>query len=241
MQIKSGTTFSGGSSLSQNLRNAHACTTPYDLIGDIAKGATLTRITASRILGKLTPEKKMMFAINPEEFITKVINLIKAQKATIIVEHISYNRIEGKYDSSIFTAEKHSAGYDKAIRAKRHITDYVFTDGTAKDSIEKTFCQSLESAEEVAAYAKLPKSFHIPTPVGNYSPDWAIAFKKGTVKHVFFIAETKGTMDSMELRAIEKAKINCAKKLFNEISTENVKYHDVDSYEHLLDVMQTIN
>ena len=241
LQIKSGTTFSGGSSLSQNLRNAHACTTPYDLIGDIAKGATLTRITASRILGKLTPEKKMMFAINPEEFITKVINLIKAQKATIIVEHISYNRIEGKYDSSIFTAEKHSAGYDKAIRAKRHITDYVFTDGTAKDSIEKTFCQSLESAEEVAAYAKLPKSFHIPTPVGNYSPDWAIAFKKGTVKHVFFIAETKGTMDSMELRAIEKAKINCAKKLFNEISTENVKYHDVDSYEHLLDVMQTIN
>ena len=110
-----------------------------------------------------------------------------------------------------------------------------------RKSIEKTFCQSLESAEEVAAYAKLPKSFHIPTPVGNYSPDWAIAFKKGTVKHVFFIAETKGTMDSMELRAIEKAKINCAKKLFNEISTENVKYHDVDSYEHLLDVMQTIN
>lgn len=190
LQIKSGTTFSGGSSLSQ-LRNAHACTTPYDLIGDIAKGATLTRITASRILGKLTPEKKMMFAINPEEFITKVINLIKAQKATIIIEHISYNRIEGKYDSSIFTAEKHSAGYDKAIRAKRHITDYVFTDGTAKDSIEKTFCQSLESAEEVAVYAKLPKGFHIPTPVGNYSPDWAIAFKKGTVKHIFSLQKLK--------------------------------------------------
>lgn len=241
LQIKSGTTFGGVSSRSQNLRNTYACTTPYDLIGDIAKGATLTRITVSRILEKLTPEKKMMFAVNPEEFITKVINLIKAQKATMVIEHISYNRIEGKYDNSIFTAEKHSTGYDKAIRAKRHITDYVFTDGTAENSIEKTFCQSLESAEEVEVYAKLPKSFHIPTPVGNYSPDWAIAFKKGTVKHIFFIAETKGTMDSMELRAIEKAKISCAKKLFNEMSTENVKYHDVDSYEHLLDVMQTIN
>lgn len=240
-QIKSGSTFGDVSSKTHNLRNAHACTTPYDLIGDIAKGATLTRKTASRILGKLTSEKKMMFAINPEEFITKVINLIKAQKATMIVEHISYNRIEGEYDSSIFTAEKHSSGYDKAILAKRHITDYVFTDGSAEDSIEKKFCKSLEAAEEVEVYAKLPKGFHIPTPVGNYSPDWAIAFKKDSVKHIFFIAETKGTMDSLELREIEKSKIRCAKKLFNEISTENVRYHDVDSFQHLLDIMPTID
>lgn len=240
-QIKSGSTFGGVSSKTHNLRNAHACTTPYDLVGDIAKGATLTRKTASRILGKLTSEKKMMFAINPEEFITKVINLIKAQKATMIVEHISYNRIEGEYDSSIFTAEKHSSGYDKAILAKRHITDYVFTDGSAEDSIEKKFCKSLEAAEEVEVYAKLPKGFHIPTPVGNYSPDWAIAFKKDSVKHIFFIAETKGTMDSLELREIEKSKIRCAKKLFNEISTENVRYHDVDSFQHLLDIMPTID
>ena len=132
-----------------------------------------------------------MFAINPEEFIIKVINMIKAQKATMIVEHITYNQIEGKYDSSIFTSERRNVGFDKAIRTKRHITDYVFTDGTAEDSIEKKFCQSLEKAEEVEVYAKLPKGFHIPTPVGNYSPDWAIAFKKGTVKHIFFIAKLK--------------------------------------------------
>ena len=80
----------------------------------------------------------------------------------------------------------------------------------------------------------------IPTPVGNYSPDWAIAFYEGTVKHIFFIAEMKGTMESMQLRPIEKAKISCARKLFNEISTENVVYHDVDSYQSLLDIMPSI-
>ena len=177
---------------------------------------------------------------NPEEFISKVIRLIKEQKATMIVEHISYNQIDGEYDSTIFTAEKGIVTFDKAFRAKKAIQDYVFTDGTADKSVERRFAEDLDAAEEVCVYAKLPKGFHIPTPVGNYSPDWAIAFYEGTVKHIFFIAETKGTMDSLELRPIEQAKISCAKKLFNEMSTSNVKYHDVDSYQSLLDIMKTM-
>lgn len=76
--------------------------------------------------------------------------------------------------------------------------------------------------------------------MGNYSPDWAIAFYEGTVKHIFFVAETKGTMSSLELRPIEKAKISCAKKLFNEMSTSKVKYHEVDSYQSLLNKMTSI-
>ena len=115
--------------------------------------------------------------------------------------------------------------------------DYVFTDGTAEQSVERRFVKDLDSAAEVCVYAKLPKGFSIPTPVGNYSPDWAIAFHDGTVKHIFFIAETKGTMDSLDIRPIEKAKISCARKLFNEISTDNVVYHDVDSYQNLLNIM----
>ena len=114
------------------------------------------------------------------------------------------------------------------------------TNGTAKDSVEKEFARGLEGATEVCVYAKLPRGFSIPTPVGNYSPDWAIAFNQGSVKHIFFIAETKGTMESLELRPIELAKIECAKKLFNEISTEDVVYHDVDSYQSLLDIMPSI-
>ncbi len=180
-----------------------------------------------------------MYQNNPEEFISKVSRLIKEQKATMIVEHISYDELEEKYDTSIFTAEKHST-LDKAFEAKKHIQPYVFTDGIAEKSVERRFAEDLDGAEEVAVYAKLPRGFSIPTPVGNYSPDWAIAFKAGSVKHIFFIAETKGTMESLQLRPIEKAKISCARKLFNEISTENVVYHDVDSYQSLLNIMPTI-
>lgn len=102
------------------------------------------------------------------------------------------------------------------------------------------YLNGTDNAEEVCVYAKLPRGFHIPTPVGNYSPDWAIAFYEGTVKHIYFIAETKGTMESLNIKPIERAKISCARKLFNEISTENVKYHDVDNYQHLLDVMKSL-
>ena len=129
---------------------------------------------------------------------------------------------------------------DKAFKAEKSIQDYVFTDGSAEKSVERRFAEDLDAAEEVCVYAKLPKGFHIPTPVGNYSPDWAIAFNEGTVKHIYFIAETKGTMESLNLRPIEQAKISCAKKLFNEISTSNVKYHDVDSYQTLLTIMNKV-
>lgn len=116
----------------------------------------------------------------------------------------------------------------------------MFTDGLAEKSIEKKFAEDSDAAEEVCVYAKLPRTFKIPTPVGNYSPDWAIAFYEGTVKHIFFIAETKGTMESLQFRPIEQAKISCAKKLFNEMSTSKVKYHDVDSYENLLNIMNSL-
>lgn len=155
-------------------------------------------------------------------------------------KHISYDTIEGEYDSSIFTAEKATQSFDKAFLAKKAIQDYVFTDGSADKSIERKFAEDLDAADEVCVYAKLPRTFQIPTPVGNYSPDWAIAFYEGKVKHIFFIAETKGTMESLELRPIEQAKISCAKKLFNEMSTSNVVYHDVDSYQSLLNIMNSL-
>lgn len=184
-------------------------------------------------------DKFAMYENNPEEFISKISRLIKEQKATIVVEHISYDELEEKYDSSIFTTEKNTS-VEKSFKAEKHIQPYVFTDGLAEKSVEKRFAKDLDGAEEVAVYAKLPRGFSIPTPVGNYSPDWAIAFNEGTVKHVFFIAETKGTMESLQLRSIEKAKISCAKKLFNQISTENIVYHDVVSYQSLLNIMPSI-
>lgn len=238
--IKSGDSFKGVKSNTTVLKHFETSQIKYDLIGKIAEACILTRRTVAAILKGINKAKFALFKHNPEEFITKVIRYIKEQKATMIVEHISYDQLDGKYDSSIFTAEKHTT-IDKAFRAEKHIQPYVFTDGTAEKSVERQFAEDLDGANEVSVYAKLPKGFAIPTPVGNYSPDWAIAFKAGTVKHIFFIAETKGTMESMQLRPIEKAKISCARKLFNEISTDNVVYHDVDSYQSLLNIMPTIN
>lgn len=226
--------FGNTTSTSKRVGTVSTSTVPYDLVGEIARGATLTRRTVVEILKGLRPQKLAMFQNNPEEFIRNVVKLIKEQKATMIVEHISYNLIEGKYDSTIFTQEKQTQSLDKAYSAQKHIMDYVFSDSEG----ERKFASALDGATEVCVYAKLPRSFQIPTPVGNYAPDWAIAFNKGMVKHIFFVAETKGSMESMELRGVEKAKIACARKLFNNVSTNNVRYDAVASYEQLLDKVQ---
>ena len=208
--------------------------TKYDLVGEIAKGATLTRKTVVAILKRIDASKFALFKSNPEEFISKVIKTIKEQKATMIVECIRYNTIDDTYDSTIFTNEKHSSTYERAIPANKSIMEYVFPDSNG----ERDFAEALEKATEVCVYAKLPRSFQIPTPVGNYAPDWAIAFEKDKVKHVFFVAETKGSMDTMMLRPVEKAKIECAKKLFNEASNSNVRYAHVATYQDLLNAVR---
>ena len=239
-EVERGDSFKTAKTRTQTLKHAETSRVKYDLIGKVAEGTVLTRKTVAKILSGLREDKIYMFKHNPEEFISKVVKLINEQKATMIVDHISYDQTSGTYDNDIFTAEKSSQSFDKAFLATKAIQDYVFTDGSAEKSIERRFAEDLDAADEVCVYAKLPKGFHIPTPVGNYSPDWAIAFNEGAVKHIYFIAETKGTMESLSLRPIEQAKISCAKKLFNEISTGNVKYHDVDSYQSLLSIMNKL-
>ena len=239
-EIERGESFTGEKTRTQTLRHAETSQVRYDLIGKIAEGTVLTRRTVSAILQGIRMDKFALFKSNPEEFIAKVVRLVNEQKATMVVEHVSYNAIEGEYDSAIFTAERTMQRFDRVFLAKKAVQDYVFTDGTADKSIERKFAEDLDAADEVCVYAKLPRAFQIPTPVGNYSPDWAIAFYEGTVKHIFFVAETKGSMDSLELRPIEQAKIACAKKLFREISTNKVVYHEVGSYQNLLDIMKSV-
>lgn len=234
-------TYGNTQTTTRSLSTVSTSSVRYDLVGDIARKTTLTRKTVAEILRTIRPTKLQLFRNNPEEFIKNVSRIIKEQKATMIVEHIQYDKIDQVYDSTIFTKEKSSQPVSKAYQSAKSIQDYVFTDGYAEESIEKKFAKALDEASEVCVYAKLPRSFHIPTPVGSYSPDWAIAFNKGTVKHIFFIAETKGSMDSMNLKPIEKAKIDCAEKLFNDVSTSNVRYHKVDSYQTLLDIMKSMD
>lgn len=227
--------FGDTRSQSRTLTDVCTSTVKYDLVGDIAKGANLTRRTVVQILKGINESKLYLFKNNPEEFIRKVISIIREQKSTMIVEAIQYNMTEDKYDSDIFTV-KSKMDFDKAYEAKKHITDYVFSDSKG----ERNFAHDLDEASEVVVYAKLPRSFHIPTPVGNYAPDWAIAMEKDGIKHIFFIAETKGSMSSMQITKIENAKIECAEKLFNSMSSANVRYHKVTSYNDLVDAMNSI-
>lgn len=240
-KLKSGAGFVAEKSRTYTLGQGANSAVKYDVIGKIAAGAKLTRRTAARIVAGVRPTVFAMLQNNPEEFIAKAIRLINEAKAAMIVEEITYNRTEGVYDSAIFTAEKNS-DFSRAYHAKKNVQSYLFADGYAKDgkSVERRMAEKMDTADEVCVYAKLPKGFHIPTPVGNYSPDWAIAFNKGMVKHIFFIAETKGTMESLQLKPIEQAKIKCAKKLFASLSDDDVVYHEVDSYQSLLDIMEKL-
>ena len=229
------TEFGNTKTTTSELSDVSTSNVPYDLVGDIARGARLTRRSVVKILQGID-NKVLLFKNNPEEFIRNVVKTIREQKATMIVEHISYNRIAGKYDSSIFVPER-KLNINKVIEAQKHITPYVAFDSDG----ERQFAEALEGATEVQVYAKLPRKLKIPTPVGNYAPDWAIVFNDGTVRHVFFVAETKGSLDGMELRGVEKAKTECAKKLFNRISTSKVRYGVVDKFENLYNLINGID
>ena len=229
------TEFGNTKTTTSELTDVSTSNVSYDLVGDIARGARLTRRSVVKILQGID-NKILLFKNNPEEFIRNVVKTIREQKATMIVEHISYNRIAGKYDSSIFVPER-KLNINKVIEAQKHITPYIAFDSDG----ERKFAEALEGATEVQVYAKLPRKLKIPTPVGNYAPDWAIVFNDGTVRHVFFVAETKGSLDGMELRGVEKAKTECAKKLFNNISTSKVRYGVVDKFENLYNLINGID
>ena len=203
----------------------------YDLIGKLVEETGLTRHTVVQILTGIQKPVFDQFKDNPEEFILRAAQLINDEKATAIIQHITYYALDDRYDTSIFTGPtiKGKLG-ENAIPTRKHLYDHLVSDSNT----ERAFARELDAAREVAVYVKLPGGFYISTPVGRYNPDWAIAFCEGTVKHIYFVAETKGAMQSMQLREIEKSKIHCAREHFRAISGEDVVYDVVDGYEELL-------
>ncbi len=203
----------------------------YDLIGKLVNETGLTRKAVVEILTGIEKAVFDQFKDNPEEFIIKAAGLINDEKATAIIQHITYNMLDEHYDTDIFTEPtiKGKLGAN-AMKAQRHLYDHIVYDSTN----ERNFASELDTNTDVAVYVKLPDSFYISTPVGHYNPDWAIAFYEGTVKHIYFVAETKGSMSSMQLRQIEESKIHCAREHFKAISGDNVVYDVVDSYKTLL-------
>ncbi len=211
----------------------------YDLLGEITEKAQLMRRTVAAILTTVKPMTFAKFRQNPEQFITECARIVNEQKATVIVEHLTYDTTDARYDQAIFTANQTKQDFTKAgTKLQRHIYDYVVTDSET----ERSFVTELDTSEEVVVYAKLPRGFFIPTPVGNYNPDWAVAFKEGTVRHVYFVAETKGSLSSMQLRGVEKSKVECARRFFaalnDKAETEQVTYDVVTSYAELRQLVQ---
>jgi type III restriction enzyme len=232
--IKKGEGFVVQETATSHLKTSVHSAVKYDLIGKVADETKLTRATVGAVLHGISPKVFSQYRANPEDFIRKAAQLVNEQKATVVVEHLAYNAAGDAYDIDIFTREKPKQDFSKAFKANHHIYDYVFTDAET----ERKFVRELDSGTEVEVYAKLPRAFFIPTPVGNYSPDWAIAFKQGSVKHVYFIAETKGSLSSMDLRKIEESKIECARRFFAKITSDQVKYDVVDSYAKLMELVK---
>ena len=207
----------------------------YDLIGKLVDETGLTRKAIVRILQGIQQPVFNQFKDNPEEFIIRAAAIINDEKATAVIQHITYNALEDCYGTDIFTEPtiKGKLGMN-AMKAKRHLYDHIVYDSTN----EQKFAEQLDTNKDVALYVKLPSGFYISTPVGRYNPDWAIAFYEGSMKHIYFVAETKGTLDTMKLNHItptEQAKIDCAKAHFKAISTDDVVYSVVDSYQALLE------
>lgn len=206
----------------------------YDLIGKLVEETGLTRKAIIQILTGIDKFTFEQFKNNPEEFIIKSAALINEQKATAIIQHIKYDVLDEKYDTDVFTDPtiKGRLGVN-AMKANKHLFDHIVYDSTN----ERDFATELDTNKNVAVYVKLPDGFYISTPVGKYNPDWAMAFYEGTVKHIYFVAETKGSMSSLQLRMVEKAKIQCAKEHFKAISNGEVIYDVIDSYTSLLDIV----
>ncbi|MDD5600030.1 MAG: hypothetical protein PHV82_18945 [Victivallaceae bacterium] len=237
-QMKAGEGFKVTETSTKLNKNSIHSAVKYDLIGKICENVQLTRRTVAKIMMNLEKPVFAQFRSNPENFISEASRLINEQKATVIIEHLTYDPLTERHGMDIFTDGQSKQDFSNAgDPLKHHIYDYVITDS----KVERKFVEELDTSAEVVVYAKLPKGFYIPTPVGNYNPDWAISFKEGTVKHIYFVAETKGSMSSLELREVEKTKIECARRFFYEINRKispgNVKYDVVNSYSKLMEIV----
>ncbi|MFB1490368.1 MULTISPECIES: type III restriction-modification system endonuclease [unclassified Thiocapsa] len=210
----------------------------YDLLGKVAENTQLVRQTVAEILSAIQPAVFHQFPQNPEHFIAETSRLITEQKAAMVIERLAYDEVDERYDVDIFTASQTGQDFSRATaKLKNHVYDYAIVDS----NVERDFVNTLDTSTDVVVYAKLPRGFLIPTPVGDYNPDWAISFTAGNVRHIYFVAETKGSMSSMKLREIEQTKIACARKFFDEISQriteDKVKYDVVTDYAKLMDLV----
>lgn len=229
--LEAGQAMQMGTTRHIKLKEAVASGVRYDLLGELVQHTGLKRSTIATILQRIKPETFGMYRTNPEEFIICTGNIINERKSRAVIEHIAYHKMDQQYEVDIFSAQelRGRIGID-AIRSNKSLYDLVVVDS---QGVEKRFAEELEQQEMVEVYTKLPRGFYISTPMGKYNPDWAIAFREGSVKHIYFVAETKGSEDVTQLREVEQKKIECARRHFASISDSTVKFDVVSSYSSL--------
>lgn len=229
--LEAGQAMQVGTTRHIKLKEAVASGVRYDLLGELVQRTGLKRSTIATILQRIKPETFGMYRTNPEEFIIRAGKIIDGRKSSAVIEHIAYHKMDQQYEADIFSAQelRGRIGID-AIRSDKSLYDLVVVDS---QGVEKRFAEELEQQEMVEVYTKLPRGFYISTPMGRYNPDWAIAFREGSVKHIYFVAETKGSEDVTQLREVEQNKIECARRHFASISDSTVKFDVVSSYSSL--------
>lgn len=234
--LEAGVAMTAGKSRTIRVSEAIGNSVRYDLIGKLVESTGLTRKTIVEILKGIKPTTFYQFKMNPEEFIIKTSNIINDAKAIAVIQKIAYEKTTNTYDMEIFTEStiRGKLGVN-AIESAKSLYDIVVVDS---QGVEKNFAEALESQDDVEVYTKLPRGFYINTPMGHYNPDWAVAFKEGSVKHIYFIAETKGNdWQESQLRGSEEAKIECARRHFAAISDCKIQYGVAKDYQTLYNLV----
>ncbi|MFQ6088201.1 MAG: DEAD/DEAH box helicase family protein [Candidatus Methanofastidiosia archaeon] len=198
-----------------------------------------TGLTRSTILKILRRVKNLHFAFkNPLKYIEYLVRIINNNLKECSVENIKYIELDEYFDSRMFSKEIQT--YDKYIVSLENNKTLYKIEGENNDGviidigpseegisrIEKEFTQELDRDSRIKLFLKLPDWYTLETPAGKYTPDWAVIVEKQingiTRQSIYFIVETKGTMDIHELRTVEQIKIKCARRRFDII--EDVKF-----------------
>ncbi|MBP2257490.1 type III restriction-modification system endonuclease [Virgibacillus alimentarius] len=202
-----------------------------DILRYLQEQTNLKRRTLVDILIK--SERLKDFKKNPQAFMEAVMKIINREKRKLIIDGIKYERIGDHeyYEQSLFENEE-LVGYMKANAVQVDNAKSVYNYIKYDSETEKAFAEKLNNDEDVKLFIKLPGSFVIDTPLGNYNPDWAILIEKDGVEKLFFVIETKGSTDQEDLRLREDGKITCGRKHFAALEN-GVKYDVANSYEQL--------
>ena len=234
--LEAGVAMTQGNTRTIHVTEAIGKGVTYDLIGKLVTATGLTRKTIVEILKGIKPTTFHLFKLNPEEFIIKAGLIINDCKALAVIQCIRYEKLNDEFSTDIFTENmlRGKLGIN-AIESTKSLYDLVVIDSMGT---EKKFAESLEHEDDVVVYTKLPNGFYINTPMGKYNPDWAVAFREGSVKHVYFVAESKGNdLQQSQLRGSEESKIECARRHFKAISDNGYIYDVAKDYKSLYDIV----